>query len=67
MEGTNKQEARELRVRARPTNRRQCAFGCVPGEASVERTIKPADPEHGRGCAEKAEAERGALQRAIAS
>jgi hypothetical protein len=32
----------------------------------VERTIKPADPEHGRGCAEKAEASRGALQRAIA-
>jgi hypothetical protein len=45
-----------------------CVRVCpTPGEASVEGTIKPADPEHGRGCAEKAEASRGALQRAIAS
>jgi hypothetical protein len=42
--GRNQQPggARALRVRSCPTNRRRCAFGCVPGKANVERTIKQA-------------------------
>jgi hypothetical protein len=42
--GRNQQAggARALRVRSCPTNRRQCAFGCVKEKANVERTIKQA-------------------------
>jgi hypothetical protein len=43
-----------------------CIRAC-PGETSEENPSSMTNPEHRRGCAEKAEASRGALQRAIAS
>jgi hypothetical protein len=43
-----------------------CIRAC-PGEAGEENPSSITNPEHRRGCAEKAEAARGALQRAIAS
>jgi hypothetical protein len=51
-----------------PTDARQCAFSCVREPTSDGSPIEPEGPRgRGRGCAEKDEASRGALQRAIAS
>jgi hypothetical protein len=51
-----------------PTDARQCACCCVLETTRDGSPIESEGPRgRGRGCAEKAEASRGALQRAITS
>jgi hypothetical protein len=60
--------AEARRVCLCPTDARQCACSCVREPTSDGSPIEPEGLRgRGRGCAEKAEASHGTLQRAIAS